>query len=647
MAYLVPTADDYLGPGGHVKMHTAVQVDAATPDGSLKVDSAGNLLMAKNMTVGGSGGLEIGNGSIALTADGTYQIACGVSVNGRYTFAWSGPNRFDYTVLEVAARQYDVANVVIVNKLAYNNQVVLSNFRVVKNVDSSVVYLVVDVANRNGGTTGLAVSSTGTPLSLSATTGGLTAMTNNVTVRDKDGNFGFGTQNPRMLLQIKSYGGLHGSSNDLSLFNNIYASGGWKRLTAGFGTSMVMSNQYGTVVFYTSESGDADTTATLVETIRITNTGTLLPGVSNTQDLGSSAKRFQDLFVGTVDATDVTVSGSESDIAGFKSSYAGMVSLSVEATDNAGIPALRLKDSGAGGASWRLESGRTAGFFTLYDATVGAIRLTADTSGNIGIGNAAPRMPLQIASYGGLDGNANQLIIRNNGYYSGGDKRLVSGYATKIEMYTATGNILFKNAGTGDADSAITFTEVLGILINGTLQPGADNTQTLGSAARRWSVVYAGTGTINTSDEREKTVIAPMSNAELAASKELAREIGTFQYLSALMQKGEGARSHVGMTVQRAIAIMQSHGLDPFAYGFICYDEWEEKRVEHPARPAKVAVVDDDGCEVEAAVPEMKAWTEVTQSAGNQYGFRHDELLLFLARGFEERITMLESRGKE
>ena len=35
MAYLIPAADDYLGPGGHVKMHTAVMVDNAAPEGAL------------------------------------------------------------------------------------------------------------------------------------------------------------------------------------------------------------------------------------------------------------------------------------------------------------------------------------------------------------------------------------------------------------------------------------------------------------------------------------------------------------------------------------------------------------------------------------------------------------------------------------
>ena len=46
MAYLIPAADDYLGPGGHVKMHTAVLVDNAAPEGALKIRSDGFVLVA-------------------------------------------------------------------------------------------------------------------------------------------------------------------------------------------------------------------------------------------------------------------------------------------------------------------------------------------------------------------------------------------------------------------------------------------------------------------------------------------------------------------------------------------------------------------------------------------------------------------------
>jgi hypothetical protein len=178
---------------------------------------------------------------------------------------------------------------------------------------------------------------------------------------------------------------------------------------------------------------------------------------------------------------------------------------------------------------------------------------------------------------------------------------------------------------------------------NGAVGPGADNTQDLGEASLRWAVVRAGTGSINTSDAREKTDVAPLTSAELATAAELARAIGTYQWLSAVQAKGADARWHAGLTVQQAIAIMQSHGLDPMRYGFICYDQWPETPEVVNSWPAQDAVLDDDG---NAITPAVEAGSEITQQyrpAGDRYSFRHDELLLFIARGFAARLDALES----
>lgn len=177
----------------------------------------------------------------------------------------------------------------------------------------------------------------------------------------------------------------------------------------------------------------------------------------------------------------------------------------------------------------------------------------------------------------------------------------------------------------------------------GHVTPGVDNAQTMGSSALRWSVVYAGTGSINTSDAREKTDVAPLTAAELSAAADLARAIGTYQWLSAVQAKGADARLHAGLTVQRAMEIMQSHGLDPMCYGFICYDQWNELPEVVTSWPAQDAVLDDAG---NVVTPAVVAGSEITQEyrpAGDRYSFRHDELLLFIARGFAARLDALES----
>lgn len=160
----------------------------------------------------------------------------------------------------------------------------------------------------------------------------------------------------------------------------------------------------------------------------------------------------------------------------------------------------------------------------------------------------------------------------------------------------------------------------------------ADNTISCGTSAKRWSVVYAGTGTISTSDARDKTDVRALTDAEIAAAQALANEIGACQFLDSVATKGSAARLHIGMTVQRAIQVMQDHGLEPFSYGFICYDEWPDEIEQHPA------LVDEDGNVIQ------EAYTEVIRAAGNRYSFRVDELTMFISRGQIARMNAIEAR---
>lgn len=190
--------------------------------------------------------------------------------------------------------------------------------------------------------------------------------------------------------------------------------------------------------------------------------------------------------------------------------------------------------------------------------------------------------------------------------------------------------------------------------------PQADNAMSLGFSGKRYSVVWAGTGTINTSDAREKTEVSAMSAQEISAAKKLGREIGTYRFLQSIDGKGEGARLHIGMTVQRAVEILAGEGLDPMAYAFICYDEWpaEEGLIESVRygvlRDGDGIVVSEKYPETEiATLPEAYKWeynlteeivVRPSEPAGNRFGFRMDQLLAFIARGFEARLSEIESR---
>ncbi|PXL35951.1 hypothetical protein DMS60_20015 [Klebsiella variicola] len=159
---------------------------------------------------------------------------------------------------------------------------------------------------------------------------------------------------------------------------------------------------------------------------------------------------------------------------------------------------------------------------------------------------------------------------------------------------------------------------------SGNLLPRTDNAYSLGIAGYRVSVVYAGSGTINTSDARLKTEVRDFNSNEIKAAQLLAKEIGFYKWNDSVVEKGEDAREHCGMTVQKAMEIMESCNLDPFNYGFICYDKWEEE--------VRVNEYDENDNPIETIVP-----------AGDRYSFRIDQLNMFIVRGQEARLEAIEN----
>jgi hypothetical protein len=191
--------------------------------------------------------------------------------------------------------------------------------------------------------------------------------------------------------------------------------------------------------------------------------------------------------------------------------------------------------------------------------------------------------------------------------------------------------------------------------------PLSDGGANLGTSAVRWATVYAVTSAINTSDAREKTSVSPFSDAEVSAAMLLAKEVGSYKWLASVAKKGDGAaRTHIGLTVQRAIEIMAEQGLNPLDYAFICYDEWEgESEISTEEVYGNIYSVGErifaDVLQAEFAPyvgsPSFR-WEETSRRTiitkpevlpGNRYGFRYDQLALFIARGLEERIARLET----
>ncbi|HBD11004.1 MAG TPA: hypothetical protein DCZ13_02585 [Porticoccaceae bacterium] len=138
------------------------------------------------------------------------------------------------------------------------------------------------------------------------------------------------------------------------------------------------------------------------------------------------------------------------------------------------------------------------------------------------------------------------------------------------------------------------------------LVSGADNARKLGKAAARWSTVYAGTGTINTSDANEKQQVRPLDDAERAVAQACKGLIRAYKFNDAVERKGDDARIHIGVIAQDVEQAFIDEGLDPSIYAMFCRDSWWEV----DGQPAS----DED----EGAVKRERL------------GIRYDELLAFI-----------------
>ncbi|EOV9743149.1 tail fiber domain-containing protein [Enterobacter hormaechei] len=120
-----------------------------------------------------------------------------------------------------------------------------------------------------------------------------------------------------------------------------------------------------------------------------------------------------------------------------------------------------------------------------------------------------------------------------------------------------------------------------------------------------------------------------------------------FKYLDRVEAKGEdGARWHFGVIAQRAIEAFARHGLDAFAFGFACYDEWGDQDEVVEFYEAIPDLFDGNGNLVQ---PGREAYSEIitpAKKAGSKFGIRYEEALVLeaaLQRRNFERLQVLNS----
>jgi hypothetical protein len=152
-----------------------------------------------------------------------------------------------------------------------------------------------------------------------------------------------------------------------------------------------------------------------------------------------------------------------------------------------------------------------------------------------------------------------------------------SGSATPVEAMRLENNGTMRVSGTiyRGGNCGLRFSNTDLIPQSGTAA-NADNAINLGNGTNRWAVVYAGTGTINTSDSNLKQDIQDLEQSELNVASAIKGLIKKFRFTDAVATKGNDARIHVGVIAQEVEQAFVAEGLDPRRYGMFCEDTLED-----------------------------------------------------------------------
>lgn len=344
-------------------------------------------------------------------------------------------------------------------------------------------------------------------------------------------------------------------------------------------------------------------------------TGAINPQVDNLYAIGAAAQRFSSAFFTTArigNATDVALSG----VAGSALQLSGTSAISSSAN--------LIRTSADGGCAFLTlakSRGSTPGTYTAVQS--------GDLLGTI--------------SYQGADGTGMaigaQIVAIANEAYS------TSARGTKLRFLAVAD-------GAAAASNSIEVTAT-------TLQPAADNVRTLGTGSLRWSVVYAATGAISTSDARTKQQIELIPDEWLDAWGGV-RHV-RFKFNDAVEEKGEAARWHVGYVAQEIRDAFADQGIDATLIGLLCHDIWDmetepeyrtEIRTEIVPRAVinQAGLVDENGTplirwideEVQQEVQVATGEVIVTREAGDLWSIRPDECAAMEAAWMRREIARLK-----
>lgn len=193
----------------------------------------------------------------------------------------------------------------------------------------------------------------------------------------------------------------------------------------------------------------------------------------------------------------------------------------------------------------------------------------------------------------------------------GGDCLVYGGNASlsaQLTAATGSGGVYLAAFGTNQSVQLVPSGTSYVAVRTGNLIPLVDNTYSCGQSGARWSEIWAGNGTIQTSDENAKEQISDIDDRVLKAWSKV--KFSQYKFKDAVSKKGEQARWHFGVIAQRVKEAFESEGLNAFDYGLLCWDKWEEITED---------VRDQEG--------NFTGEKQVVIKPGESFGIRYDEAL--------------------
>ena len=293
-----------------------------------------------------------------------------------------------------------------------------------------------------------------------------------------------------------------------------------------------------------------------------------------------------------VDLSDATGSEVVNAIACSGFNEPNMLNASLEITQN--NPTLSLIDSTGGNETAIRSIGGTANFYndnnaggvsggfdfrvdgtdsgdrvlTMLTGLVSKFYGDVSTVGTLGVGTDSPARDFEVTGTGFVGSRISTTAAASDLVF----EFLHSAATTRSQTIrfgdtddADVGAITYShNADRGNVKAAATTIfswDIVGV------RPGADDTFDLGTASFRWEDIYATNTTIQSSDERLKSGIRKLNEAETRVAASLIASNRIYQWIDAVESKGkEVARLHCGLIAQDVEAAFEAEGLDVGRY---------------------------------------------------------------------------------